>query len=858
MFRLTLTANSEPQIHLYNQSTILIGSEGAHVDLVLPNPFIQPLHLKIVDQNDSPHLINQANDPFVTLNGKAFGKKRLHSGDLITIHDATLLFEVLPPTFEEIKKNESEDLLKPKPELVALSCEMHEMTKSPSLPSFSSHQKDQHPFSFPFENDVTPLSDDEIHQTTLETLLKDIPSSAPPSAPQASKTPSSSPRKIEEAKKGQNKKNVSLKDDYLRELDDENHDKENGPFGNLKESSHLYHAWKWILLFIFTLLTVSGTVGTVLYFLVSDKTEVQESKAAQGVADVAMALAHAQLNHLKPNNQNWSDVEFLKSNLQAILPDIPSFASRIDAQGQFHFCPYSLRIYTNRDLSHFLLIAQPAPSLLNWLIPQSLIVVDSQLMELRNLKDARSLNRLLTRPDPLEGQSSKEITDLIKQGKLISLTHLASESGNDDFSPPKHLAWARPGAENLIYNAPRYFRLGQPIIQKAIALSTSKGTSQEVAALKLGIENLSWLTHFTLYAEEGKKTAALAKQGLMLFAPSEQLLFGYLQLDAQGRIHQAHLLKDDEEGKKPPLSEQFTGADIIAFEPHIGIANPKNDNTKEAASLDIDTNHPIFIQLQSLVQSRDAELKPLALNLHVLVGKDLLAPRGKFQNEFQNLSHAYLMANAKHKQAIKESLDALYGQYQDIPIDQYIAFIKALNLEQMIQSGEEEFSIIDENCQQNIELLLTHIEKSKSMNELDNFIHIANTWLNFDYIKDPKELMKYQNQLRNRLLDQLEKFLLQDPARKIQIHGKLEKESTEEKQNKQTSQEISDKDVKVVEEKKNGSAEDISTEISIKTEERQLKSEDRETLLNILNQERLIKPEEKDYFLEEFEKHFKR
>ena len=116
----------------------------------------------------------------------------------------------------------------------------------------------------------------------------------------------------------------------------------------------------------------------------------------------------------------------------------------------------------------------------------------------------------------------------------------------------------------------------------------------------------------------------------------------------------------------------------------------------------------------------------------------------------------------------------------------------------ILQEGPS-LTIVDENCQQNMETLLTQIENSKSLIELNNFIHIANTWLNFDYIKDPHELMKYQNLLRNQLLKQLEKYILSQKKNFI------------------------------------------------------FKSEDKEILEDILNQERLIKPEERDFFLEEFE-----
>lgn len=584
----------------------------------------------------------------------------------------------------------------------------------------------------------------------------------------------------------------------MRDLDDDNQNP--ALSGYLKEPSHLYQAWKWILLFIFSLFAISGIIGTIIYFTVSDKTEAQETKAAQGVADVAMALTHAQLNHLKPHNHNWSDVDFLKSNLQAILPDISSYASQIDAQGQFKCCPYSLRIYTSTDLSHFLLIAQPAPSLLNWLIPQSLIVVDSHLMELRILKDVRGLNRLLANSDPLDGLNGKEITSLIKQEGLIRLSTLAMDSGNIDFAPPKNLAWMRPGAENLIYNAPRYYRLGHDVIEIAMNLSTLKGSSQEVKTLKQEVGNLSWLNHFTLYSEQGKKSAILARQGLMLFAPSNKLLFGYLLFNAQGKIYQVHLLKEEEEGKEPSLAYAAKESDLVAFQNSIEVKNKEDTSKKNLEDSAVDTNHPIYIQLQSLLIARENELKPLAFDLANFINQELQVPQAQFQVEFQNLTHAYLMANAKHKQVIKETLDVLYHQYEDMSIHQFLTFINALNLGQLIQQEDHSLSVIDENCQQNMELLFTYIESSKSLVELDNLIHIANTWLSFDYIKDPNELMRYQNILRNQLLEQLEKYLLSQKKSSF------------------------------------------------------VKPDDKEILQHILNQERLIKLEERDFFLEEFDK----
>lgn len=788
MIRLTLNAHSDPEIHLFNKSTILIGSESNHADLVLSHPDIQSIHLKIIEQNGLPYLINYVNDPFVTLNENAFGKKMLQSGDVISLHQMTLLFENLDTVpssgTDEIKKEDRISLSGS--EIEKPSTDTSQLTPLPS----STEGIDFTSVSLPFEKEVIGLGEEELQQASLDEYLKELESLSQPAV-----APPAAPLKEKEERK---RTTASLKDDYLRDLDDDNHTQGQGPFGQFKEPSHLYQAWKWILLFIFSLIAISGVVGTVIYFTVSDKAEAQETKAAQAVADITMALTHAHLNHLKPHNQNWSDSDFLKSNLQAILPETASYATQIDAQGQFNSCPYSLRIYTNSDLSHFLLIAQPAPSLLNWLIPQSLIVVDSHLMELRVLKDVRSLNRLLANPEPLDGPSGKEITSLIKQSGLLRLAALASDSGQEDFSPPKNLAWVKPGAENLIYNAPRYYRLGHHIIQKAMTLSTSKGSSQEVALLKQDVEDLSCFHSFTLYSDQGKKSAMLVRQGLMLFAPSDKVLFGYLLFNAQGKIHQGHLLKDEEELKESSVVNVPKENDLVAFQGSTETAKEESSkkNLERAA---VDANHPIYIQLQSLVLMRETELKPLAISLNNLVNQELLMPRAQFQMEFQNLSHTYLLANAKHKQTIKETIDALYHQYEEIPIHQFLSFIKALNLEQLIQQEDHSITVIDENCQQNMELLLTYIENSKSLVELDNLVHIASTWLNFDYIKEPNELMKYQNLLRNQLLEQLERYLLLQKKHVV------------------------------------------------------LKADDKEILQHILSQERLIKPEEKEFFLEEFD-----
>lgn len=615
MIRLTLNAKSDPEIHVFYQETILIGSDPTLVDLLLIGPEVQPVHLKISMQNEIPTIINEASDPHVVLNGHPFTRKLLNSGDVIALQQTIILFENLQST---------------------------------------------------------DVIEDPLQNKMVQSLLEI----------QGKKESSSSvyPFSLFESQK-ESGPSVSLKDDYLKDLDDENQKELKSTQTNEIPSDHLYQAWKWIFVFIFSSIFIFGGIGLAVYLAVSDRMEANEIIAAQGVSDIAMALTHAQLHHVNPHNQNWSDIEFLKKNLQSILPNTHSYASQIDSQGQFHCCPYSLRIYTSSDLSRFLLVAQPDPGLLYSLIAQTLIVLDSDLMELRIVKDVRGLNRLLANRDPLDGSSGKEITELIKLGRLIRLSTLAEESVHLDFAPPKNLSWVRPGSENYIYNSPRYHRFGFSTIQKAIALSSSKAASQEVEALKREVEIISSYSDLILYTDQGKKSAELARQGIASFAPSDALLFGYLYFNAQGKIHQVHLLKDDEEVKEV---ESVVGFIDVSQLPslqnslEIGIKEEVGKNIEKEI---VDITHPIYIQLQSLLAKRKNELQPAASAIYLLVQQDFTHPKAQFQIEFQNHVHSYLIANTSYKKLIEETLEELRGQYLDMPAAEFTSFIKAFDLE---------------------------------------------------------------------------------------------------------------------------------------------------------------------------------
>ena len=674
MIRLTFNAQSGPEIHLFNKSIILIGSEPTAADLVILNECIQPVHLKLLSQGVDCFLINHVNDPFAAVNGYPFGKIALRSNDIITIQEYTLVFEQIDDSSE----------CKTAPSSAKSCLLIKNEAESTSSPQLSLIEKTA-PLQLNQFNQSDALSDDLIENFNHDKLNEYL-------------------EKInfelsQNARASEKKTSASLKDDYLKDLDYDQQKEGRSPFEEDKESNHLYQAWKWILLFIFSLLTFSAAIGTILYFSMSDKAGMQEVKAIQGISDVAMALTHAQINHIKPHNHNWSDIDFLKSNLQAILPNTHSHAANIDSQGQFNSFPYSLRIYTSNDLSHFLLIAQPAPGLLNWLISPSLIVVDSHLMEIRSVADVRSLNRLLACPDPLSGSQDKEIAALINQGTLITLSSLAKGSNSKDFEPPKNLALENPGAENVIYNAPRYFRLGQRIFNQCIELSTTKVSSQCVVNLKQDIQNLSHFNQWILYSHQGENAARLAKHEMELYAPNTTILFGYILLN-ENNIPTAHLLVAEEQKKDEDNDLQIIDEKTVAIaEPLLTDASEKENMQEISTSLN-SINHPIYTRLQAFLQEREAELKSISNQLFRVAQHNENVPLLHFQKEFQALSKTFLDLNEKYNLLIGSEINNLYHEYSDLSIQQFCEILQSLHLEVFMHPDGNKQSIFSHEVQE--------------------------------------------------------------------------------------------------------------------------------------------------------------
>lgn len=547
MIKLILTPKTQPISYIFNKDRVTIGRAAAeHVqpDLPLPLEDVQPDHVRIEELDGCFIIFNHANDPLTTLNGKPFRKKLLQNGDQIEIHSISISFlgESLESesggnrSAEENVSDFEEDGTSPA-ELINLLAEI----QTTALKETSDHKK------------AVPPKVNSLPETDIDALLKQVEelelafnksekiavqqavSTAKPAVQQAAPSVSI----VQKNAPSITARHQSLKDDYLRHLDDDHE-------GDKDKSAHnrVILSWKSVTTLFGGILLFICAAFAIFYISLIERSEKEEIKVAAAVADVVMALNFAQINRALPQNQNWSDPDFLKHNLTAVLATGYTPLANVDTHGQFMGTSYILRIYTSSDLSHFLVIAQPNANLLQWLSAKNVILVDSQHMELRKINDLRALNRLLVDPT-LDSSNSQEISTLVSQGELIPLEMLSELQKDTGFSSPKALAFLRPGAENYIYNALRYYHFGEFLAKKAVDFYENQENEHDVGLLMQEIDILMKLKNIVLYTTGGLQSAVAAQKALATFVPQHKFLFGYLQLTQRGQALGSHLLIDD-------------------------------------------------------------------------------------------------------------------------------------------------------------------------------------------------------------------------------------------------------------------------------------------------------------------------
>jgi hypothetical protein len=502
MIKITVDPEKDPKTYSFEKPGIVIG-EGSMdaVDICFPSEGLHQTHLRILQKDTDYLVVNQANDPFVTLNGESFGKKKIKIGDLLQIRDHILRIDELQAE-APIQMEES------KPAVL-------------------------------------------VEKEPVETLiLEPLPKKREP--------PPKIPRK---------------------------------------------NIYKWAFAFIFAFIAILSITALEIYFRGIKNNTQEETLAAESLADYAMALTFAKVYHVSPEKQSWMDPQFIKNNLVDLLSTSSIPCGNIDTQGQFANCPYLLRFYTNQDFSRYILIAQPSPSFIQWLIPKKTLIVDSSEMVLHKTHDLHQLNRLLSSRAPLDGQNGDELTKAINKTEIISLKQLAEATKKKEFAPPLALSYILPGADNLIYNAPRYHSFSETFLKKI--LNVSNENSHELAVLQSELDTLSKFHDLVFYSSSGMKKALQGFQALKKLSSKSNFFAAYLIFTKDGVIANSHLVIDKPLPEDVISEESFETAMVVEEAPrkHEGDAELLASLLSKQATVAQTKIRPFLLQLSSYLSN---------------------------------------------------------------------------------------------------------------------------------------------------------------------------------------------------------------------------------------------------------------
>lgn len=847
MIRLTVNPEAEPTVLTFQKPVIIIGSgTPGDADVPLADEDLETAHIKIIQQDNRWFVVNNVNDPFATLNGLPFGKKQLKNGDLLRVGNTSIRIDAGEQAADspapEIKQvpvvDTKETLLRmidtaiytpPTGALAPHPYSDDPLPRDPILPNspiddledddddsgkstteiedeiFQLEEKLQHTVHELMTDSNEAALDVKVQKNETQQLdlpedqddgemeptifpLRSARESTTPPVERIGKTPTpaTAPFQLKPPTK------PTLKDYYLSEFDDENEawkaeKQPSNPYASLEPKRN----WRLLAFIAFTLLLIVATILGGAYLSLSGRSEKEELMAAEGVADVAMALTYAQVHHISPHKQNWSDPDFLRNSLNAILTsDYPSLAA-IDSHGQFSNCPYILRIYTSSDLSQFLVIAQPASGLVHWMIPKTSIVVDSRTMEMRRLRDIKALNRLLVHANTLDGTNAMEVTNAVKQGELIPLASLTTRHSNHGFVTPTALGLIRPGAENKIYNAPRYYPFGESLLHRALSLADTPATSHDLLHFVEQIEPYEKLKDFVLYSSEGMQIAMEAQKALAMFAPNNKFLIAYLVFNSKGFISGSHLLIDDDNSSLAAINKQTAEANGAAEKKvintftyaleslHNPTATPPQRETLVADAAGSEgyakapaeeERHPLSLQMTSLTATRHQALLPLAEKMATLLAHENQLPNAAFHDEFMALLNEYETEDKVQQDRVSHGIAALHREYTKMPMAEFMEFIKAAKVEPYFEHYQREHQQTTPAFQQAMRYYETEqlIEKIKTAQDLQDLalkVQIASAAITLDNVPDASMIIAYQGKVSSQVETVLSRLLLSQDQR---------------------------------------------------------------------------------------------
>lgn len=760
MIKLTLQVGTQQAQKSFHQDVVLLGAASEDLqDLSVDLSSLLPEHIRIFEQGGAFFAQNLANDPFVTLNDRPFGKKQLTNGDRLAVGEVEIVFEGEATAISPAAPQKDLESLA---ETLDFSIKRTTTTRSTFVAQDFAFEDDDEDFEAlirQVENFDPSNEQPESEQPESEKLAR----LGPETIQQQTSETSAKSFKAQRAVRPKRAESAAIKQHFA-----------------IPEAPRVFY-WRPVVAVLVVLVAVVAAVGSGLYFTFSEKNDEQEYIAAQGLSDMALALTYAQMHQIKPPNQNWSDPDFIKEILAKVLPSDYTSLISIDKQGYFTNCPYLLRVYTNSDLSQFLLLAQPEPSLWQWLLARETIIVDSRTMELRHTTDLRALNRLLANTKPLEAANALEISHLVSQSSLMRLTSLASETGLREFLPPKGLSKAVPGADLRIYNAPRYYRLSTPVTHSLgqVVTALTSPADDKIQELRKSVAELSKLSHFVFYSDQQESTTVKIVELLDSWFPDVPPVVAQLHLEpATGRVLSSYVM-----GSVPAVPElqQITQEWI----PHV-----EDPQEAEVVAMSEHAQHTYEIEsavkqeLRRALEKRKEALDAYKQKMDELLDEFIKAPSADFVHAATQLIHDIDDVDLGEQLDVRQAIVDTYRQYvlddkifshseflaetHNLGIEPYLPpeFVHPEGVELEIDFGHDHSQVQSPTMQQMEEhetsfvAALNHIQHADSFDLIEQAVSEANQELSQDPNTDAERLRMLRNKLQLQVVHRLEELIL--------------------------------------------------------------------------------------------------
>lgn len=705
----------EAHVRCFTQSMVIIGAGSTDLaDLNLPLLDWEPQHLIFIQDSQGTWAINQANDPFVLLENRPFSKRRLEIGQSyqITLRGLSILCRI---------------------------CSGQAAENPSPLPSNADLESDLMDLLQEVENFPSVSKSAPIKESTPSTppQLKPKP---PPRMPKYHALPIPSPAILTANAQSPNV----------------NAAKETGkPTEPPAEEDHAASmAWKLVLASGATVFLLVAAFSLTVYGAFAENNNQAEFLAAQDVADVAMALVHARMHPEPQKTYNLADPEFLRAQLSQLLGEAFPMNLEMTPQGHLKNSSYLLRVYTNQDISQFVIVAQPEPSLWYWLIQPHTIFLDSETMQLHKTQDVRMINRILADTTFFQNKHFTALDPIFARSSSIPLRTLSYETNRREFAPPRELKQLRPGAENRIYNAPRYHRLGETLFRLLTEFKATSPTDHTLVTEAL--QALSDFHNMVLYSVGSLHTAQKAVNTLQSHFPEEQFLIAHMTLDKENRSLLASHVVD-------PIPE----ASIFDLR----------------SSIDAE-KHPLQAKLEELAQARRRAIEPFTQEMLAQIALHTTKPSESFYETMKELLQNCKKVDGPSCYELRHALAHFYLEYvikqPRIAFTEFAAYAESAGL--MAYLPKENMRALQgaEEGPESLDLMpwINKIKEAGNLHALDRALLMADQWLLDQSFLDQEQLQTYTQSLKKTAKQRLEQLLggskstvpLHERQRPILIH----------------------------------------------------------------------------------------